>query len=294
MIHSILLPMGYHVFEKGKNRWVKIENIPKISDCWNGRQFVKVHSKIMTQKTNVISVILDSVTCVALLPKWCEDIRVNFHCDIPAVKRTPTDNNIDYLYAAIRDFCVKLGIVDGNVLCKIPKSRLNVIAGLDNLQIIQQNKKYTILSVPNTCIIETPDNVRNSLTYINTVISLKAMKHHGSDVEIRDDGIRLESSAFRRLRRMISVCGSKSDVILRVNQLHNGRHKKMKRQLRLRKDDFDYKQSGFHNCQPMTYPAIRKSVRQLMEKDLVKHITWYIVDIFDADSLGVEGLVLLL
>ena len=297
MIHSILLPKGYYIFEKEQNSWVQVENIPEISECWNGNKFVKVQTNILSQSTDFISIILDSVTCIALLPNSNKNITVNFHCNLPIYSNYENKEDYDprYFFAAINDFSKKIGVDNENILCKIPSSRLNNIINIyDQINIVARDKTSTTLCIPNECIEEeSPDNFQNALAYIKTVISLKGLKHQNNDIEIRDDGISLQSSAFRRLRRMISICGSTSDVILRVNQISNGKRKKMKRQFRLRKNNFIERQINCQTCKRLPNHAIRKPRRYKVDKENVTNVTWYKVNIINSNSLGLEGLVVL-
>lgn len=292
-MHSILLPKGYCVFEKETKSWIPIENIPKHSECWDGNKFVNMQTCILPPfRYNINNfILLDSVTSIATLPNLNENMQVDFHCNLPSNCNNSFDNCSDYFFAAIRDYSAIYSFHENEILCKISTSRLpNILKIYNNVQIVQKNKRFTFLLIPLTNIKESTDNCKNALTYIQTVVSLKGLKNQNKYTEIRDDGICLDSSAFRRLRRMISVSGTTSDVILSVNQISNGKKKKSKRQLRLCVKNFIDKQKHCQTCKRLPNHAIRKVVQYKM--DHFTNVTWYRVNV-QSDSLGVEGLLLL-
>jgi len=344
---TLYVPAGYHLLVEESLSWVPVRNMKWGVKCWSEHGFVELTIEAIASMDLPDSYAnVDAVTTFAIDSAFIKGVDINYHWMPPwvstsiqeqyktetAVKGNDLCQTIHHAAHALQDFfkCRGTG-PDCNILeCKLPSKRLEKLKSLHIIPALDSHRchsgRFTTVTIPKvacnhmceSCLTE--KHREHALTYINTVLAVKGVvQDKGSHIEIKDHGLKLAAGAFRRLRRLMSMCAVPNKYISKVTRTRDGhkmsknspmKRKSLKRRLRLKlpldhgvascidvKDGVRDK-AEFHSIiksRPTTTSqhAIIVPMQQIKERHSDK-LAWYRIVMKTTNSIAIEGLMITL
>ena len=326
MVISIYVPTGYHLLEERTQSWVRIEDLKDKHGCWDGSTFTDIDIATTTNRDGPdMYANIDAVTTIGINSKDVASVSINYHWKPPWIICKPTHISFHppigctvllHCYRAIQDFVpCHTYRTDLNLLeCRLPVRRfeklraLNYIPNLDRQ--ISHNSRYISFVIPKvgvhhlceSCAVQTQRE--HALVYLKTVLAVKAVQQNrksgDSHIEIKDKGLRLSTSAFRRLRRLMSMCAVPNRYIAKIHRMRDGK-KHLKRRVLLKlgprgmasctgvkenvRDNADF----YHRMQCPPSSKQHASLYKIQEDIKTQ---WYRIDMKTTNSIAMEGVLI--
>lgn len=329
---NFYVPSVYRVYEKESGSWVPVQCLKGRDDlfCWSGTEFCKVKincSNVLYPVTKVAvidcftSIGLDSSvsnveSCTQWSPPWL------FHEEKPLSGCGSTDSKS--AFDALHDFGreIKQPTRCNVHAYAVPKHRFRQILSClpPSTEHYSGGKRWEIIYIPKNgqnSMVDCESGASkfcraHGLQYIKTVLALRGRvqrkrKDHGEHVELRDDSLQIPPKSFRKLRRIMSLCGVANRYGFRVQAAKNGKGRGKRRRVRLGIHDIsniaclDHKVKEKCKDYIETLNAFKTNYHNAIKQtnilnNIEKHtegITWLKITLESSKSIVMEGVLLL-
>ena len=297
----ILVPESYHVFSKEEKTWVSLKSLARRTksqfELWNGTEFNQF-SIVNTEERPKFIYKADEVTKVGL--KNVSNVKIDFQVGIPPSEEDRSDKCTTgkHVLLALKDFSPEISVKKSKsgketIFCKVPNSRLERIT--KNLPheavVFHLNQRFSIVQFPSFVLSGSWCNneQRHSLEYAKMVISLcgeffPRSKYGPAHIRLSDCGFQRKPSAFRRMRRILTVCNSVNKYyVFKVFNAKNGKQKP-KRQVKITQREKCYFSPRLFKAKLFCEPKFSEQKEEPVQ-------TWVsISSSTDIDTIVIEGI----
>ena len=326
---SLLVPSTYRLLTMNGQEWKTVADLPPTSMCWDGADFCPVQIEPLPNKSlSTHFVMVDAVTTVAEDAERCPLERVNVQTrwmppwlsvhgtdkEVPRKKERCTAKH--HALLALTDFLNtrQCRYSLGHVECLLPSSRYRQLEALGYIPEMRENSpqvsRFTPLLISKKdvsvgCESSQTELCReHALVYINTVLAVKGtlQKDKGGLVEVRDNGMRMKAEAYRRLRRLLTLCAVPNRRSPKVFATRNGKNRPPKRKMMLAlhhnivavhtlpvKENTRDREDFYRQLQ--TRPKFSQHTAKMTFRQMTTTCNWFRITVTTSDSLAIEGVI---